>query len=126
MRNRHGITPAYNTQAVVAPIADNGETDVMLMTASDVFTNPDDHDQLIPTTPEPTLVMQRIRELIDQEMLERLIAPLTNHRFRSEGEASLLREQPSLVDNADHTEEVVSRALAVNRQGLWEMDSEAG
>lgn len=48
MRNHHGIIPAYDAQAVVAPVVDNGETVGMLMTAADVFTNPDDHDQLIP------------------------------------------------------------------------------
>ena len=48
MRNRQGIIPAYNAQAVVLPAAVNGEVVGLLMTGAEVFTNPDDHEQLIP------------------------------------------------------------------------------
>ena len=45
MRNRHGIMLAYNAQVAVAPVVENGKMVGMLMTAADVFTNPDDHEQ---------------------------------------------------------------------------------
>ena len=48
MRNCHGIIPAYNAQAVVSPAVVNGDVVGMLITGAEVFTNPDDHDQLIP------------------------------------------------------------------------------
>ena len=48
MRNRQGIIPAYNAQAVVSPAVANGEVVGLLMTEAEAFTNPDDHEQLIP------------------------------------------------------------------------------
>ena len=48
MRNQQGIIPAYNAQAVVSPAVDNGEVVGLLMTGAEVFTNPDDHEQLLP------------------------------------------------------------------------------
>ena len=74
---------------------------------------------------EDTLVMQRTKELIDQETLERLIAPITNYRVKMEEELTLLLEQRKLNDNVDNVQESVFRGLAAYRKGLSELDTEA-
>ena len=71
---------------------------------------------------EGTLAMQQAKGLIDLELLEQLIPPITNYRLQLEQELALLQEQVKLVDNV---EGFVSRGLAAYRKGLSELDSEA-
>ena len=59
---------------------------------------------------EATLVMQRTRGLIDQEMLESLIAPIANLRHKHEKEIAILSEQQVLEEGFDEFEKL-TRAM---------------
>ena len=74
---------------------------------------------------EDTLVMQRTRGVINQKKLERLIAPITNHRIQLEKELALLLEQRKLSHSLDDVEKLVSSGLAAYRQRLSELDTES-
>ncbi len=74
---------------------------------------------------EDTLVMQRTRGVINQKKLERLIAPITNHRVQLEQDLALLQEQRKLSHSVDDVEELVSSGLAAYRQRLSELDTES-
>ena len=74
---------------------------------------------------EDTLVMQRTKGLINQERLERLIAPITNHRVQLEQQLALLLEQRKLSHSVDDVEELVTSGLAAYRQRLPELDTES-
>ena len=73
---------------------------------------------------EGTLVMQRTRRLIDQEMLEALIAPITNLRLQHEQEIELLLEQRALGESLDELEEHVRAMFDHYSNGLDSLDPE--
>ena len=48
MRTREGVVPGYNAQAVVSPLAPDGETVGMLVTAAEVVDEANDATRLVP------------------------------------------------------------------------------
>ena len=73
---------------------------------------------------EATLVMQRTRDLIDQDMLEMLIAPITNLRLHHEKEIALLSEQQSLQEGFEGLEAHIRAMLQQYSNRLDSLDDE--
>ena len=73
---------------------------------------------------EATLVMQRTKGLIDQDMLEMLIAPISNLRREHEREVELLVEQKKLNEQFDQLEGIIRSYFARYADAVASLDSE--
>ena len=62
------------------------------------------------------LTLQKTKKIIDQEMYERLAAPVNNLLARVDGELAVLEEQRKVTDGWDRLEERVSAALGKYRE----------
>ena len=73
---------------------------------------------------EATLVMQRTKGLIDQDMLEMLIAPISNLRREHEREVELLVEQKKLNEKFHQLEGIIRSYFARYADAVAPLDSE--
>ena len=73
---------------------------------------------------EATLVMQRTRGLIDQEMLETLISPITNLRLQHEEEIVVLSEQKQLKEGLDDLEDRIRAVFTRYTERLDSLEDE--
>lgn len=71
-----------------------------------------------------TLVLQRTKKIIDQELLETLSAPVNNLLAQHKKDIELLIGQKNLNEHWDHLEEGIRVAFARYADGLDSLDSE--
>ena len=71
-----------------------------------------------------TLVMQRTKDLIDQAMLETLVAPINHILEQHESDVGLLQEQKKLSEDLDQLEKRLRSCLSRYAEGLSSLDSE--